>query len=118
MAATYIASQLDNTPRLRLRQLDAVLDDLEELNLKEVSTLPVRVGSLLISIGVDNPYRSTITKLIDFIFDEQAKVMAQMRTVPRFAPRRGFAGIQPADRLAGFIRKPAVTDRTPMPERV
>ena len=95
MAATYIAPPLDSTPRMRLRQLDGVLDELEELNLKEACTLPVRVGNILIAIGLEDPYRSTITELIDLVFEEQAKVMTEMRAVPRFLMRRPFVGIQP-----------------------
>jgi hypothetical protein len=118
MAATYTAAQLDDAPRTRLRQLDAVLGDLEELNLNDVSTLPVSVGSVLISLGIDHPYAGTITDLIDLVFEEQAKVMTEIRAVPRFAPRRSLLGLQPAGRLAGFIPKPAVTDRTPIPESI
>lgn len=119
MAATHIAPQLDDDGlRMRLRQLDVALDSLEELNLNDVTTLPVEVGSVLVSLGIKDPHNSTITELIDLVFDEQAKAMAAIQTVPRFAPRRSLLRLQPRPRLAGFIPRPAVTDSTPIPESI
>jgi hypothetical protein len=102
MAAHELTAQpLDDAARTRLRQLDTVLADLEELNLNEVTKLPSRVGINLVSIGIDDPYRWTITQLIDLVFDEQAKAMEEIRARPaaRFAARRPLAFMRPLSAL-------------------
>jgi hypothetical protein len=80
--------RLNSSPGDRLRQLDAVLDDLEDLNLRDLANLPVRVGSALMDLGIDDPYIHSITELIDRVFELQEPVLAAVRSQAAF--RRFF----------------------------
>ena len=66
-------------PRTRLRKLDRLLDDLEDLNLAEMTHLPIRVGSDLQGFGVSDPYRRTISELIDQVFELQVPLLQALR---------------------------------------
>jgi hypothetical protein len=59
--------------------LDRLLEDLEDLNLKDMTYLPTRVGSDLQGFGVTDPYRWSIAELIDQVFDLQAPVLEYLR---------------------------------------
>jgi hypothetical protein len=72
--------QLQGSTRERLRELDAMLDELESLNLRGMSYLPVRVGAALIRLGITDPYAWSIPELIDRIFDLEEPLLATMRT--------------------------------------
>ena len=72
--------QINNSPRLRLRQLDGVLDDLEDLNLRDIAAIPTRLGRALMDLGVANPYAQTITELIERVFDLQEPVLVAVRS--------------------------------------
>ena len=69
----------DDSPRRHLRKLDSVLDQLEELNLRDMSHLPVRLGSALQRLGVGNPYHMSITQLIDTVFDMEEPLLEALR---------------------------------------
>ena len=80
--------EINSSPRDRLRQLDALLEDLEDLNLQDMAHVPVRIGSALMDLGVDDPYTLTITELIDRVFDLQEPVLVAVRSGS--ALRRAF----------------------------
>jgi hypothetical protein len=77
-------------PRIRLRKLDRLLDDLEDLNLNEMTHLPNRVGSALRYFGVAEPQRRSISELIDEVFELQEPLLETLRT-RRSAPRAARA---------------------------
>ena len=52
-----------------------MLDELETLNLRGLSYLPVRLGAGLVDLGVTDPYAWTIPELIDRIFDLEEPVL-------------------------------------------
>jgi hypothetical protein len=79
MALDHIV-QIHRPSRERLRRLDSVLDDLEDLNLSDLSEIPVRIGDALIDLGVDDPYLHSITELIDRVFELQEPVLAAVRS--------------------------------------
>ena len=87
MATEHIV-EINSSPRDRLRQLDGLLEDLEDLNLRDLVDLPVRIGSALMDLGVDDPYLLTVTELIDRVFDLQEPVLAAVRSGS--ALRRAF----------------------------
>jgi hypothetical protein len=66
-------------PRALLRKLDRLLSDLEDLNLNEMTHLPIRVGSDLQGLGVSDPYRRSIPDLIDRVFELQEPVLQALR---------------------------------------
>jgi hypothetical protein len=78
----YPLGEFEETPRHRLRRLDFLLEELEDLNLRDMSNLPVRVGSALQRFGVEDPYRRSIPELIDRVFDLQEPVLAMLRPGP------------------------------------
>jgi hypothetical protein len=78
--ATQQIIEINSTPRDRLHQLDALLDDLEDLNLNDMGDLPVRIGTTLMDLGVDDAYTLSITALIDRVFDLQEPVLAAVRS--------------------------------------
>lgn len=71
--------EIYSSPRSRLRQLDAALDDLEDLNLREVVEIPPRVGNALVDLGVDDPYAQSVNELIERVFQLQEPVLAAVR---------------------------------------
>ena len=71
--------EINSSPRNRLNQLDAVLDDLEDLNLREIVEIPPRVGNALADLGVDNPYAQSVNELIERVFELQEPVLAAVR---------------------------------------
>jgi hypothetical protein len=79
MAIDHIV-EIQRSPRDRLRQLDSVLDDLEDLNLGDLTEIPVRIANALIDLGVDDPYVHSITELIDRVFELQEPVLAAVRS--------------------------------------
>jgi len=83
MASEHIV-EINSSPRDRLRQLDSILDDLEDLNLREMANIPVRLGSALIGFGIDDPYLHSITELIDRVFELQEPVLAAVRSESAF----------------------------------
>jgi hypothetical protein len=75
VGADSVAQANDSPLERRLRQLDAMLDALEDLNLNGMRFLPVRVGSALIDLGIENPYRWSITQLIDKVLELQQPLL-------------------------------------------
>ena len=73
--------------RDRLSRLDAVLGELEALNLKGMTHLPVRLGNQLIEFGVDDPYDKTVTDLIDRVFELEEPLLSMVKSRPRSVPR-------------------------------
>jgi hypothetical protein len=76
-------------PRVELQILDGVLDELEQLNLHEMTSIPSRVGGRLERLGVADPYGCSIAELIDRVFDLQEPVLQRLRAhSARPAPAR------------------------------
>ncbi len=71
--------------RDRLSRLDAVLDELEGLNLRGMTHLPVRLGNQLIEFGIDDPYDKTVTDLIDRVFELEEPLLSMVKSRPRSA---------------------------------
>ena len=69
----------DERPRLRLRRLDSLLDQLEELNLHDELQVSPSVASALEHEGVENPAAVSITDLIDRVFDIQEPLLRLLR---------------------------------------
>lgn len=90
-------ADLGNYVRDRLSHLDAVLDELEGLNLRGMTHLPVRLGNQLIELGIDDPYDRTVTELIDRVFELEEPLLSLVRSRPR-SVRRAHRG---AGRLPG-----------------
>jgi hypothetical protein len=59
--------------------LDQLLDDLEDLNMKDMTYLPTRIGSVLLRFGVTDPYRWSIAELIEQVFTLQEPLMVNLR---------------------------------------
>ena len=81
------AADLSDSVRERLSRLDAVLGELEALNLKGMTHLPVRLGNQLIEFGVDDPYDKTVTDLIDRVFELEEPLLSMVKSRPRSVPR-------------------------------
>jgi hypothetical protein len=67
------------SPRYRLTRLDFLLEELEDLIFRDMTQLPVRVGSALQRVGVSDPYRWSIPDLLDRIFELQEPILAILR---------------------------------------
>ena len=78
----YPLEDAPEPPRHRLRRLDFLLDELEDMNVRQVTHLPVRVGRALQKVGVNDPYLWTISDLIDRIFELQEPVLKMLRPGP------------------------------------
>ena len=81
------AADLNDYVRDLLSRLDAVLDELEGLNLRGMTHLPVRLGNQLIEFGIDDPYDKTVTDLIDRVFELEEPLLSMVRLRPRPARR-------------------------------
>lgn len=71
-------SEFDDFARHRLRRLDSLLDQLEALNLAEITPLPRRIATALQNAGVESPAERTVTELIDRVFDLQEPILKLM----------------------------------------
>ena len=69
---------LHRSSRDRLYELDARLEELEELNLRGRTYLPVRVGTALIDLGISDPYAASISELIDRIFELEEPLLRKV----------------------------------------
>ena len=78
--AQYSFAYRSEAFRTRLRKLDRLLDDLEDLNLRDMNHIPTRVGSDLQDCGVNNPYRWSIAELIDRVFELQEPLLETLST--------------------------------------
>lgn len=56
-----------------------MLEALEDLNLRDMTSLPTRIGGELQRAGVADPYRWSITELIDVVFDLQEPLLERLR---------------------------------------
>ena len=74
--------EIISSPRAKLQQLDALLDGLEDLNLRDIVEVPVRLGSALIDLGVENPYTQSVNDLIERVFELQEPILAAVRARP------------------------------------
>jgi hypothetical protein len=70
--------QLHRSARERLYELDARLGELEELNLRGMRYLPIRVGTALIDVGISDPYSSSISALIDRVFELEEPLLRKV----------------------------------------
>jgi hypothetical protein len=76
---TRIISLPHDRARLRLRRLDHLLDQLEELNLRDEAQVSPPVAYALETEGVDDPYVFSVTDLINRVFDIQEPLLALIR---------------------------------------
>jgi hypothetical protein len=76
---TRIISLAHDRARLRLRRLDHLLDQLEELNLRDEVQVSPPVAYALETEGVDDPYVFSVTDLINRVFDIQEPLLALIR---------------------------------------
>jgi hypothetical protein len=64
----------ESVRREKLRDLDDILDALEQLNLRDASTLPEALRGRLRKIGVD-PAKRTVTELIEKVWELQEQFL-------------------------------------------
>jgi hypothetical protein len=76
---TGIISLPHDRARLRLRRLDYLLDQLEELNLRDEEQVSPPVAYALETEGVKDPYVFSVTDLINRVFDIQEPLLALIR---------------------------------------
>jgi hypothetical protein len=76
---TGIISLPHDRARLRLRRLDHLLDQLEELNLHDEEQVSPPVAYALETEGVVDPYVFSVTDLINRVFDIQEPLLALIR---------------------------------------
>jgi hypothetical protein len=62
--------------REKLRDLDDILDALELLNLRDLSTLPQGLRNRLREVGLDAPARANVTELIERVWELQEKFLS------------------------------------------
>ena len=67
---------LDALARRRLRRIDALLDQLETLNHFESRRLPERLVAQLEHLGIDDPSASSVSGLIDRVFELEEPLLA------------------------------------------
>ena len=67
---------LDALAKRRLRRIDALLDQLETLNLFDSRQLPERLVAQLEHLGIDDPSASSVTGLIDRVFELEEPLLA------------------------------------------
>jgi hypothetical protein len=72
-------SRRDNPARLHLDRLDAMLDELEDLNLRGRPQVPAPLGNVLQSLGVNQPSSRSVSELIEVVFDLQEPVLHMLR---------------------------------------
>ena len=61
--------------RTRLHELDSILDALERLNLRDAKELPPSLRQRLHDLGVDAGPRSSVTKLIERVWELQEQFL-------------------------------------------
>jgi len=88
----------DPLRRVRLRRLDDLLAELEDLNLHGATALPARLAEKLRAAGVGHPSEASITEVIDLLFRAQERYLQPMPTIrtgrrmrPAHANLRGAA---------------------------
>ncbi len=57
--------------RVRLRELDLLLSELEALNLRDVDMLPAHLGMRLRAAGVGHRSNARVTEVLDLVFRAQ-----------------------------------------------
>jgi hypothetical protein len=76
---------LDDLARRRLRRIDTLLEQLENLNLFNCRHLPERLVEQLEHLGIDDPYANSITGLIDRVFELEQPLLELIHGRP-FGP--------------------------------
>jgi hypothetical protein len=61
----------DIVRRVRLRELDLLLSELEALNLRDIDLLPERLGLRLRAAGVGHRSDASVTEVLDLVFRAQ-----------------------------------------------
>jgi len=69
--------------RLSLRRLDALLDELELLNLADAPAVPDRLARQLHAVGVGFHRDATVTSVIDQLFKTQERFLTPIDTRAR-----------------------------------
>ena len=64
---------------MHLNRLDAMLDELEDLNLRGRPQVPAPLGNILQSLGVNQPSARSVSELIELVFDLQEPVLHMLR---------------------------------------
>lgn len=85
-----------SSKRNRLHELDEILDALEQLNLREVDTLPQDLVDRLSGIGITTSTKANVTDLIERVWGLQEQFLS--------APAQGSEGRgEPSWRRGGSI---------------
>src|SRR5438105_7861965 len=78
---------VDEDRRRRLRRLDALRDGLEQCNMHDLTTPPLRIVEDLRASGFE-PDGKTTTQLIDNVLDRQQDYLIKVPIERRRSPRR------------------------------
>jgi predicted transcriptional regulator len=81
----------ESVRREKLRDLDDILDALEQLNLRDASALPEVLRARLKDFGVDTPSKANVTHLIEQVWEIQEQFLSspvQGADSPRSASMR------------------------------
>ncbi len=65
----------DSARREKLRDLDDILDALEQLNLADASTLPPSLRTRLQEFGLEAPAKANVTQLIESVWELQEQFL-------------------------------------------
>ena len=79
-----MGTQTLDIARVHLRRLDHLLDELEELNLNNERRVPSQLANALESEGVQDADMTSVTDLIDRVFDMQEPVLRRIRDRSRW----------------------------------
>jgi hypothetical protein len=71
--------------RIRIRELDGLLSELEMLNLREVGLLPEQLSTRLLQVGVPHDPQASISDLIDLVFRAQESYLHSANVVRRWS---------------------------------
>ena len=76
MGRKAILDWVEETARRdRLHELDSLLDQLEQLNLKDSNQLTSQLRERLAAIGVSAPSRANVTELIERVWEVQEQYL-------------------------------------------
>ncbi|MDP9325408.1 MAG: hypothetical protein M3O87_02600 [Candidatus Dormibacteraeota bacterium] len=66
----------ESVRREKLRDLDDILDALEQLNLRDTTSLPQALRDRLRDFGVDAPAKANVTALIEQVWELQEQFLS------------------------------------------
>lgn len=83
--SSYLSNPVQVQRRDQLRQLDAILTDLETLNLREIVGIPRELTQRLRRAGVGHRDGAPVSEIIDLVFRAQE---AYLQPLPNIVTRR------------------------------